>query len=511
MRLHDWNHHVITKAITDGQFDALKESSKLTPSKPVEDPAALCPICFTEPGNIGPGCGHGACKDCWTRWVQSGLEESHGMKCVKCIAEGCGRILSPSFIEGLSDPHLTSLARKGLAEHYIKCSHKLVWCPSPACSSLVYSTSGVDAQNVRCPREGCSHEFCFSCLKSHGAVLHEPHQPAMCAQMHNWGERVAKLDENKEDRWKLFRAKKCPGCDAMTIKCGCIDKGLKTPECEEMDYCPNKACNHMTCAVCNKHYCWVCLKPWEQHSSFFECDEAQTGDGAVAARFKYCYQRYLTHQSAYESAHKMIDEWMEIARKEDVPKPEGHYLYKCIMTIIKFEKTLKHSYILLFYLSNDHFAGYRSRQSEIEGFVAELSHEIEETDMLACARMSIADQTQKSVQRFVKIGALEEKLEKLRRADLSGCYIPVDEVDDPKHAVRFKVQEADPVALEGAMTCPYCDRPGFATAEDMTAHVLAHHIQDTRSQACPVCQRSSAPHPLAVHFMEGLCPGGRPT
>jgi len=43
--------------------------------------------------------------------------------------------------------------------------------------------------------------------------------------MDDWAKRVQKLDENKEDRWKLFRAKNCPGCSAMTIKCGCIDKG----------------------------------------------------------------------------------------------------------------------------------------------------------------------------------------------------------------------------------------------------------------------------------------------
>ena len=130
--------------------------------------------------------------------------------------------------------------------------------------------------------------------------------------------------------------------------------------------------------------------------------------------------------------------------------------------------------------------------------------------MLACAQMSIADQTQKSVERFVHIEALEEKLEELRHADLSGCYIPVDEVDDPKHAITFKAQESDPAALEGTLTCPYCDRPGFPLPEDLINHVLSHHIQDTRSVVCPVCEKPSAPHPLVVHFMEGLCTGRRP-
>jgi len=39
--------------------------------------------------------------------------------------------------------------------------------------------------------------------------------------------------------------KTCPGCDAMTYKAG--------------------GCNHMTCPVCNTHWCWICR--WKASNS----------------------------------------------------------------------------------------------------------------------------------------------------------------------------------------------------------------------------------------------------
>jgi len=156
---------------------------------------------------------------------------------------------------------------------------------------------------------------------------------------------------------------------------------------------------------------------------------------------------------------RLQEDWLAIGAKEDVPKPEGHYLYKCLNTVIKFEKTLKFSYILLFYLQNEHFPTWRAQQAEVEGFIAELSHEVEETDMLECARMSIADQTQKSVERFVQIESLEEKLACLQRADLSGKFIPPEEVDDPKHNIEFNARGADAGVSDGGVACPYLADP----------------------------------------------------
>ena len=136
----------------------------------------------------------------------------------------------------------------------------------------------VDAGGARPANASCAagHEWCWRCRGG-------PHAPCPCGLWRGWGRLVERhlrearlamgLDPNGGGGlasgdgggggaeagtllWLAANTKKCPQCRTPTEK--------------------NEGCNHMSCRRCRHEYCWICMKPWREHSTetggYYKCN-----------------------------------------------------------------------------------------------------------------------------------------------------------------------------------------------------------------------------------------------
>jgi len=87
----------------------------------------------------------------------------------------------------------------------------------------------------------------------------EPHFPAKCSQVSNYHKELQKNGDEKpkkETDYYVSNGKRCPQCQTYMEK--------------------NNGCNHMSCSVCKKEFCWFCLKSWEDHmNGSIECKQTE--------------------------------------------------------------------------------------------------------------------------------------------------------------------------------------------------------------------------------------------
>ncbi|KAL0950368.1 hypothetical protein HGRIS_010334 [Hohenbuehelia grisea] len=211
------------------------ENSGISPPSTQID--TLCPVCFcdiTEP--LGLPCGHFYCTTCLQHLLYS--TPSSGFSPLTCIAEvPTPNHASPSSVCGVGIPyeilreHLSSaeetrVLRQSLVSHIQARPSKYRYCPTPDCE-VIYRP-GPMGTVYQCP--ACLISIC-------GACHAELHDGLSCA---DYQDELAGGSAALE-RWRAENnIKQCPKCRADIEK--------------------NGGCNHITCANCKTHICWVCLK-----------------------------------------------------------------------------------------------------------------------------------------------------------------------------------------------------------------------------------------------------------
>ncbi|WIA22360.1 hypothetical protein OEZ85_004669 [Tetradesmus obliquus] len=180
------------------------------------------------------------------------------------------------------DDQLYQRYRTLLAQHVVDVSPQRRWCPAPGCgrSLQLLATPQQQQQQQQCtaahrltqrrkqqPQQGaaaaaaaaaagrgdeqlamlqqalqagrgvdvecdCGCRFCWLCQ--------EPaHEPATCKQVTAWRAALAAIaaaSESRSEDWIGLHTKRCPGCRVRVQKHG--------------------GCNHMTCKVCRREWCW---------------------------------------------------------------------------------------------------------------------------------------------------------------------------------------------------------------------------------------------------------------
>jgi len=393
-----------------------------------------------------------------------------------------------------SDPSVLAQFKRLQLSQYISNKDSLLYCPNAPCSALLHTEEGAPLQ-LECPT--CESPFCRRCVSKHGIGPNPPHGPAMCHQVADWKTRVDHLRSDHSARFARFRMKRCPFCSIQVIKCAC-DTFLA--ECGDKDYCPNQACNHMVCEnpACGKQYCWICLKPWEGHSSFFNCSAPRVGDAAKNSRFLFCYERYLDHANGMEAAVKRRTSWLAAGTAAKVPKPTGHWICKATDLMEKYETTLMWSYVFCFYLAPSRWGAFRRKQEPLEEYVGTLKGQIEEAAKdnwrAWLHNTSIADQTSQATSMFAEIARLDTVLLELKDTAYDDQYIaPVDKIDALAGTKEWqldidKAMDKPIVATNAAFhyTCPLCEIPNLNMRE-LYAHILEQHGHDTKPCVCPIC------------------------
>lgn len=218
--------------------ERVAESARSTVAADSEE---ACPICFCEPTNfVATTCGHKYCSACIRDYLMSARStKSFPILCVDETKDNvrCNVPFSLTiFRQALTteqDRLLLEAALSAYIQHHPK---DFRYCPTPDCE-WVYR-----------PQPKGTVLLCDTCLQR------------ICASCHTLAHEGLSCDEYAEGHTvdgKAFLAykqanniKSCPKCRADIFKDG--------------------GCNHVTCAGCKTHICWVCMEAFQEGNEVYD-------------------------------------------------------------------------------------------------------------------------------------------------------------------------------------------------------------------------------------------------
>ncbi|KAJ7732589.1 hypothetical protein DFH07DRAFT_846388 [Mycena maculata] len=224
--------------------------SALDPGKKTDvasDADSMCPVCFcTVEDPVRLDCDHLYCRDCLQHYLRPSSQDP-SFCARKSVAEvhivqgkgknstaPCGIDVSYSVIRSLltaaeEDALLLASFLAYINEHPLDYRY----CASPDCE-MVYRP-GSAGSSIQCP--SCLIHICPACnVEYHEGITCAEHQDNLSGGL----EALA--------RWREKNGvKQCPNCHADIEKAG--------------------GCNHMTCALCKTHICWICMKTFSDEDS----------------------------------------------------------------------------------------------------------------------------------------------------------------------------------------------------------------------------------------------------
>lgn len=318
LHCYGWNTELLLADYFDKgkEFLFSKAGIGMTTVETSTDDTFDCPICFddvsiSETSKVD-GCGHRACKNCWSSYLSVKVEDSL-QKTIPCIHPKCPIILSDQFVKQFLSGKDSRKFDDGLLEDYVANNKKVLWCPSkPFCGNAIKVIGDVSTHQmpINCR---CGHLFCFTCQA-------DAHQPCTCEMLEKWKTKL--VEEGKNMEWIGLHTKKCPKCSKPIEK--------------------NGGCNHMNCASCHHDFCWICLSSnYHDHKcSMYDTktksEVKKESEFAVDVnRYMHYLKRYKAHTDSLQFERKLRsilihkiqegDDWLLFAR--DV-------LFQCRRTVI---------------------------------------------------------------------------------------------------------------------------------------------------------------------------------
>ncbi|KAK0225636.1 hypothetical protein IW262DRAFT_1446605 [Armillaria fumosa] len=191
-----------------------------------------CPVCWCDITNpITLKCGHSYCKECLQHMLLTTDSASPSLRCVKEVdGHSCNEYVDVGIIRKLLSPEQEShLLEVAFLAHIHARPEEFRYCPTPDCQ-VVYRPANEGTVLV-CP--SCWGKICAFChVQFHEGLSCKGHRENMEGGYEAF------------QRWKTeYGAKECPSCKAVIEKSG--------------------GCNHMTCAQCRTHICWVCMETFK--------------------------------------------------------------------------------------------------------------------------------------------------------------------------------------------------------------------------------------------------------
>ena len=187
--------------------------------------AADCPVCFCQAeDSIKLSCGHSYCTSCLKHFLKSAPDTKTFP--LRCVASQCTANIPLSIIRDLMSPNEEENVLETSFLSFVQKQPEVYrYCPTPDCQILY--RPGPQGTALRCP--DCLIRICPSCHV-------EFHEGLTCKEYHD---NTSGLEAYRD--WRLANnVKACPKCKSDIEK--------------------NGGCNHITCARCRTHICWVCME-----------------------------------------------------------------------------------------------------------------------------------------------------------------------------------------------------------------------------------------------------------
>uniref|UniRef100_A0A914EBJ1 RBR-type E3 ubiquitin transferase n=1 Tax=Acrobeloides nanus TaxID=290746 RepID=A0A914EBJ1_9BILA len=327
-----------------------------------------CSICCDDNAKnlISLDCLHYFCQSCWTAYLDSQLFNGASVK-ISCMASDCRLICLEDFVMYILSDNDRLRGKYELASfrEFVYSHPFLRWCPGVDCNIVIFSMT-TKAHRATC--SSCNTGFCIKC----GA---DYHAPASCEIIKKWMVKCA--DDSETANYISAHTKDCPNCHS------CIEK--------------NGGCNHMQCAKCKHHFCWMCFRDWKTHGSeYYECSRykenpsvAQEANNVKARRALEKYLHYFERFENHAKSLKMEEELRRKIKQKIDYKVSHHqgtwidwqYLHDAASLLTKCRYTLQYTYPFAYYMETDARKElFEYQQAQLEKEIEELSWKVERAE-----------------------------------------------------------------------------------------------------------------------------------
>ncbi|KAD3337094.1 hypothetical protein R6Q59_027927 [Mikania micrantha] len=354
LRRYNWNVSNVHEAWFANE-DKVRNAVGLLDKKDIKPPKSgelLCGICFESyplDRICAAACGHPFCKECWTAYISTSINDGPGCLTLRCPIPSCGAAVGVDMVNMLTSDEDNTKYRRYLLRSYIEDNKKTKWCPAPGCDCAIEFDLGSGSYDVTCY---CSYSFCWNCTE-------EAHRPVDCETVSKWIMKNSAESENMN--WILANSKPCPKCKRPIEK--------------------NQGCMHMTCnPPCKYEFCWLCLGQWSDHGErtggFYACNryESAKQEGAYdeserrremaknsLERYTHYYERWATNQLSRQKAladlHQMQTVHLaKLSEKQCQPETQLKFIIEAWLQIVECRRVLKWTYAYGYYLPEQEHA-----------------------------------------------------------------------------------------------------------------------------------------------------------
>jgi len=304
-----------------------------------------CPICMCAVGQLIPlGCGHGFCRDCWTGYLHSQVDEGKSSVATKCPQHKCNLAVPGKFFFDFCDLERQQKYQEWCLKAYVDESSSVKWCTNPVGCQFAVEYPGIDSIEIKC---NCCFAWCWACGE-------ESHKPASCGTVNQWN--IKNSAESENISWIRANTKQCPKCHKPIEK--------------------NQGCNHMVCSKaggCGHEFCWLCLGEWGSHGTstggYYQCniydkqskegkhvDEEKSRKEARHALDKYMFyfERFMDHDKGMKltvTQEQHIEGKVQTLHdKHGFEIIELQFLYDALRQVRVCRRVLKWTYVYGYYL-----------------------------------------------------------------------------------------------------------------------------------------------------------------
>ncbi|KAI9452126.1 hypothetical protein BJY52DRAFT_1174588 [Lactarius psammicola] len=222
------------------------------------DAEEVCPVCFCETSDTTTlPCGHVYDIDCLRHLLKASIDTTTSFNPLLCVKEEddgktCSTLIPLSVIRDVLTPDEESRLFNTSFRSFVNSRpHDFHYCPTADCPTIY--RPGREGTVLLCP--SCLERICPNCHA-------EYHEGLTCKEFKSG------ISENMEmfNAWKAENGvKSCPGCGADIQK--------------------NGGCNHIRCAMCKIHICWVCMMTFkdgdESEGVYPHMEAAHGGYGGI--------------------------------------------------------------------------------------------------------------------------------------------------------------------------------------------------------------------------------------